>query len=198
MFTGIIGSVGRTASGSRSCIAIESAIDDLREGESIAVNGVCLTVVSPDGGRFEADISEETLKRTSLGDLRSGDFVNLERALRLSDRLGGHFVQGHVDATGQISAIDPIAASTRMTISYPAQVAKYIVEKGSIAVDGVSLTVSEQNGDDFVVDLVPHTMEHTSLGRKEAGDRVNLEVDILAKYIERSLQTQAQERETAK
>ncbi len=156
-----------------------------RVGASVAVDGVCLTatVVHPDG--FEADMVAETLTRTTLGDLRPGDVVNLERALQASGRFDGHFVQGHVDATGEVVAIQPEGDGSRMVLRVPPGVLRYVVEKGSLAVSGVSLTVAGVRDDLVEVALVPHTLANTTLGRKRPGDRVNLEADILAKYVER-------------
>lgn len=156
-----------------------------RVGASVAVDGVCLTatVVHPDG--FEADVVAETLARTTLGDLRPGDVVNLERALPASGRFDGHFVQGHVDATGEVVAIQPEGDGSRMVLRVPPGVLRYVVEKGSLAVSGVSLTVAAVRDDLVEVALVPHTLANTNLGRRRPGDRVNLEADILAKYVER-------------
>jgi riboflavin synthase len=182
MFTGLIAQTGRIQhSGSR--ISVETPLaSELEQGDSIAVNGVCLTAVAIDGAHFEADVMEETLARTSLGRLQHGDRVNLELALRVGDRLGGHFVQGHVDATGRVEAIDQREHSRLIRIGAPPEVLRYMVEKGSIAVDGVSLTVVELDGKSFSVSLIPETLERTTLGSVGEGDPVNLEVDMLAKY----------------
>ena len=156
-------------------------------GDSIAVSGVCLTVTQLDSRVFDADVTTETLARTTLGGLRAGDAVNLEWPLAAGDRLGGHIVQGHVDGAGRVAARDEQGASLRLEIEAPAPLARYIVEKGSIAVDGVSLTVAAVNGDRFTVCLIPHTRAVTTLETLAPGARVNLEVDIMAKYVERLL-----------
>lgn len=160
-------------------------------GDSIAVNGACLTVTSVDDGAFTADVMAETLNRTSLGGATPGRAVNLERPLRLSDRLGGHLVQGHVDATGEVVRRESSEHWDVVRIALPPEVARYVVEKGSIAVDGVSLTVSAVGPDWFEVSLIPTTLAATTLGGVEAGERVNLEVDVLAKYTERLLRRDA-------
>ena len=187
MFTGIVEELGRVVGidGARLRIAADAVLGDARTGDSIAVNGCCLTVVEQgddgDGGRWwEADVSEETLRRTCLGDLAPGDAVNLERPVRLQDRLGGHLVQGHVDAVGELVATPPDLA-----VRAPDAVVRYLVEKGSVTVDGVSLTVVDVLDDGFTVAVIPHTAEVTTLGHKGPGDRVNLEVDVIAKYVER-------------
>lgn len=182
LFTGLISDIGRVEkSGARIAIATPLAAE-LAQGDSIAVNGVCLTAVAIGSGRFEADVMEETLARSSLGRLQNGDPVNLELALRVGDRLGGHFVQGHVDATGRIDSIEEREHSRLVRIGAPPQLLRFIVEKGSIAVDGVSLTVVDADAKRFTVSLIPETLERTTLGQKAEGDPVNLEVDMLAKY----------------
>jgi riboflavin synthase len=180
--TGLISNIGRVrSSGAR--LAVETPLAaELAEGDSIAVNGVCLTAVTADESSFEADVMEETLARSSLGRLQSGDPVNLELALRVGDRLGGHFVQGHVDATGRIERIEQREHSRVVRIGAPPDLLRYVVEKGSIAVDGVSLTVTEVDAKGFSVSLIPETLERTTLGTAGEGDPVNLEVDMLAKY----------------
>ncbi|HEY8370819.1 MAG TPA: riboflavin synthase [Thermodesulfobacteriota bacterium] len=203
MFTGIIEDVGRIASIARDAdgarLVIETSDIDagaLAAGESIAVDGACLTVTGVEaggagrGGRFSVYVSAETLARTTLGDRARGDRVNLERAMALGDRLGGHIVQGHVDATGAVVGLDPVGESVRLRVSVPGRLARYVVEKGSIAVDGVSLTVNRVDdrpeGDTIVeVNLVPHTLARTALASKTVGARVNIEADILAKHLER-------------
>jgi riboflavin synthase len=160
---------------------------DARPGDSIAVNGVCLTVVETGGGAFSADVMRETLERSSLGALAVGSRVNLERPTALGGRLGGHLVQGHVDGVGRILARTPSQNWELVTIDLPALLARYVVEKGSITVDGVSLTVTAVADDRFTVSLIPTTLAMTTLGRKLAGDPVNLEVDVIAKYVERLL-----------
>jgi len=167
---------------------------DASHGASIAVNGVCLTVVEVDEGTVRFDVMAETLARTSLGALAVGDPVNLERAMAATDRLGGHLVQGHVDGTAQIIHRTPGSRWEVVRFTLPPGLARYVVEKGSITVDGVSLTVSAVDEDAFEVSLIPTTLALTTLGRKQAGDVVNLEVDILAKYVERLLTTSPRRR----
>jgi riboflavin synthase len=193
VFTGIVEELGEVvawddlADAARITVRGPVVTSDAHEGDSIAVNGVCLTVVDNAGGTFTADVMKETLVRSSLGALRVGSPVNLERAVRLQDRLGGHLVQGHVDGTGEISAVTPDEHWTVVTITLPADLGRYVVEKGSITVDGVSLTVSAVGHTEFQVSLIPTTLERTTLGRKAVGDPVNLEVDITAKYVEKLL-----------
>jgi riboflavin synthase len=184
MFTGIVEELGRLESreGARLRIAAVTVLEDAKIGDSVAVNGCCLTVVELGPGWWEADVSDETLKRSSLGDLRAGDLVNLERPLRLADRLGGHLVQGHVDAVGEI--VEP---APDLRVRAPKDLLRYLVVKGSITVDGVSLTVVETLEDGFTVAVIPHTTAVTTLGHKAPGDLVNLEVDLVAKYVERLL-----------
>lgn len=193
MFTGIVEELGRVDDvaerGDAALISVTGPVvaSDARPGDSIAVNGVCLTVVDvrPDG--FTADVMAETLRRSTLGDLESGSPVNLERAVRADGRLGGHIVQGHVDGTAVIAAIEPGERWTDMAFTCPVGLARYIVEKGSITVDGVSLTVVSVRDDGFSVSLIPTTLAATTLGTRAVGDRVNIEVDIVAKYVERLL-----------
>jgi riboflavin synthase len=161
---------------------------DAEHGDSISVNGVCLTVVTSADGAFTADVMAETLRRSSLGDVRPGSPVNLERAVRVSDRLGGHVVQGHVDGTGRIERMTPDEHWTVVRLSLPQELRRYVVEKGSITVDGVSLTVSAIEDDWFEVSLIPTTLSLTTFGAKGVGDAVNLEVDVMAKYVEKLLQ----------
>ena len=194
MFTGIIEELGsvraidRREGGARLEIAATAVLADARPGDSIAVNGCCLTVVDRGDGWWAADAVVETLERTALGSLEPDDPVNLERPLRLSDYLGGHLVQGHVDAVGRVAARTPLAdQSTRFTFSAPADVLRYIVEKGSITVDGISLTVAALGDDAFDVAVIPHTLAVTTLGHKDRGAAVNLEADLIAKYVERLL-----------
>ena len=194
MFTGIIEELGTVKSvrkGAASAvieIAAPGVVDGLATGESVCVNGVCLTAVSISGGSFCADVMAETLRATNLGGLSSGDKVNLERALRLSDRLGGHIVTGHVDGVGGIKSAVKEGIATVFTISAPPAIMRYIIDKGSIAVDGISLTVVDFGADSFRVSIIPHTANVTTLGFKGPGDGVNLEPDMLAKYIERLMQ----------
>jgi len=194
VFTGIIEELGsvraidRREGGARLEIAATAVLADARPGDSIAVNGCCLTVVDRGDGWWAADAVVETLERTALGSLEPDDPVNLERPLRLSDHLGGHLVQGHVDAVGRVAARTPLAdGSTRFTFSAPADVLRYIVEKGSITVDGISLTVAALGDDAFDVAVIPHTLAVTTLGHKDRGAAVNLEADLIAKYVERLL-----------
>ena len=191
MFTGIVEEQGRVRGvtpnegGARLVIDANAVLDDAELGASIAVNGCCLTVTDFDAGSFAADAVIETLARTNLGDLAAGDPVNLERPLRLADRLGGHLVQGHVDATGVVRDRAPEPdGSTMITIEAPDRVLRYVVHKGSITVDGVSLTVARCDDDAFAVALIPHTLAVTTLGTRAVGARVNLEVDLVAKYVE--------------
>lgn len=192
MFTGIIEGVGRLAAreprGGDVRLAIEAGtlpFDDVRLGESIAVNGVCLTVVAFDDASFQADASNETLALTTLGGLEAGAALNLERAMRPDDRLGGHLVSGHVDGVGRVAAIAPDARAQRWRFEAPAAVLRYVAKKGSICVDGVSLTVNEVDDAGFEVALVPHTVAHTRFSSTRVGDPVNLEVDLIARYVER-------------
>ena len=194
MFTGIVEERGTVASieqltnAARVVIRGSVVLSDVRAGDSIAVNGVCLTVVDLGPDYFTADVMEETLKRSSLDAVSEGSEVNLERAARLDSRLGGHLVQGHVDGTGEVLAIEPDAHWTAMRISLPVDLGRYVVEKGSITVDGVSLTVVAVDDEAFSVSLIPTTLAETTLGSRQVGDRVNLEVDAIAKYVERLMQ----------
>ena len=186
MFTGLVEQMGEVRrAGTRLAVAT-GLTAELERGDSIAVNGVCLTAVQIEDGTFEADVMEETLARSSLGALQPGDSVNLELALRVGDRLGGHFVQGHVDATGRIKLVQEREHSRWVRIDAPSEVLRYVVEKGSIAVDGVSLTVTDVDDDGFAVSLIPETLERTTLGSAQPGDAVNLEADMLAKYAVKS------------
>ena len=157
-------------------------------GDSISINGCCLTVVAIDREKLEFEAGEETLSRTNLGELTVGSDVNLERSLAVGDRLGGHHVTGHIDAVGKLAERRDDASWAHLRFSMPARLASQVVAKGSIAVDGISLTVVEAEGDSFTVALIPHTLDVTTLGRRSVGDRVNLETDILAKYVQRSLE----------
>ena len=182
MFTGLVEEVGRVESrnGSRLRIGAVTVLEDAGVGDSIAVDGCCLTLVAMEEGWWEADLSEETLARTTLAALRPGDRVNLERPLRLADRLGGHLVQGHVDGVGEV--VEP---APDLCVRLPSDLTRYLVVKGSVTVDGVSLTVVEAAAGTFSVAVVPHTAEATTLAAKGPGDRVNIEVDVVAKYVER-------------
>ncbi len=194
MFTGIIQAVGSIASleqrGGDLRLGIQTGklpLEDVVLGDSIAVSGVCLTVVELAGSRFFADVSGETLRRTILADLGIGDPVNLEKALTLATRLGGHLVSGHVDGLGNVTARRQDGRSVQFTIQAPDELAHYIAVKGSICVDGVSLTVNNVSGASFELNIVPHTLEETTLHGFHAGRRVNLEVDLIARYLERLL-----------
>ena len=193
MFTGIVEERGELLrrvdleEAARLTVRARSVTADARHGDSIAVNGVCLTVVEAGVEEFTADVMRETLERSALGALRSGDAVNLERPVTPATRLGGHLVQGHVDGVGTILARTPAEHWELVRIGLPPGLGRYVVEKGSITVDGVSLTVVEAAGDSFTVSLIPTTLELTTLGRKGVGDPVNLEVDVIAKYVEKLL-----------
>jgi riboflavin synthase len=184
MFTGIVEELGTVVSrdGAKLRLGASTVLHDIVLGASIAVNGCCLTVVAWGDGWWEADVTGESYSRTNLGRLRPGDRVNLERPVRLEDRLGGHLVQGHVDSVGTV-----LSAAPDLRVGLPPELARYVVEKGSITVDGVSLTVVDPSADSFGVALIPHTMEVTTLGRRRPGDEVNLEVDVMAKYAEKLL-----------
>ncbi|MEV0968669.1 riboflavin synthase [Microtetraspora glauca] len=191
MFTGIVEELGEIAAvepladSARLSVRGEVVTSDAVHGGSIAVNGVCLTVVDVEGDVFTADVMKETLDRSCLGVLVPGSRVNLERAVRADQRLGGHIVQGHVDGTGVVLSREPAEHWEIVRISLPAVLDRYVVEKGSIAVDGVSLTVSGVDSGGFAVSLIPTTLDLTTLGRKQPGDPVNLEVDVIAKYVEK-------------
>lgn len=194
MFTGIVEELGEvvrvTETGDDSAlVAVRGplVVSDARHGDSIAVNGVCLTVVEVDGEVFTADVMGETLRRSALGALRPGDRVNLERAAAVGGRLGGHVVQGHVDGVGELLDREPAEKWETVRFRLPANLARYVVEKGSITVDGVSLTVASVGDDWFAVGLIPTTLAATTLGGRRPGDPVNVEVDVLAKYVERLL-----------
>lgn len=186
MFTGIVEERGtvREIVGSRLVVEAERVLSDSQVDSSIAVNGVCLTVVELGEGTLSFDVTPETFSRSSLRRLASGDPVNLERPLTLTTRLGGHLVQGHVDGVGEVLSIEENETGATMTLSAPEQIMRYVVEKGSITVDGISLTVAGLNRDSFAIALIPHTLAVTTLGRAEPGDPVNLEVDVIAKYVE--------------
>ena len=191
MFTGIIEEVGTVKavqhSGSNSFIRIEAKkiLEDIHLGDSIAVNGVCLTVTHFDSTTFQADVMNETLSRSSLGSLRNGSPVNLERAMAAGGRFGGHIVSGHIDGTGIVSDIRNDGIAVWYTVSAKPEILRYIVEKGSIAIDGISLTVAKVTDDSFSVSIIPHTASVTILGTKKTGDIVNLENDIVGKYVEK-------------
>lgn len=188
MFTGIIEELGEVTSldrlGDAARLTVTTSFDDVAPGDSVAVNGVCLTAVVIAGGVFTADVMQETLKRSSIGELKPGDRVNLERSVRADGRLGGHIVQGHVDDIAAVVSRAPSERWDQVRISLPVTLARYVVEKGSIAVDGVSLTVSATGGGWFEVSLIPETLRRTTLGQRQPGDVVNLEADVIAKYVE--------------
>ena len=193
MFTGIIEEIGAIAQITRGAhlgqiiIQAEKILEDCKIGDSIAVNGACLTVIRTDADSFIVDVAPETLRRTNLGELSSGDKVNLERSLRLQDRLGGHIVLGHVDEVGVITSMQAEDNATIMRVAVSDDAMRYIVQKGSACVDGVSLTIANLLDDSFDVSLIPHTKQVTTMGAKRVGDRVNIEVDILGRYVERLL-----------
>ena len=189
MFTGIVEEMGRIRgrTGARFEVEADVVLDGLAVGDSVSHNGVCLTVVDLFEGGYGVDVVDETLSRSTLGDLTAGDPVNLERPVRLIDRLGGHMVQGHVDGVGVV-----VARAPDLRVRIPTSLSRYIVEKGSITVDGCSLTVVAATDDEFGVAVIPHTMEITTLGCRSVGDRVNLEVDVIAKYVERLMETESQ------
>ncbi len=194
MFTGIVATVGtltetrRVGDAMRLRIAAKALdLGDVTLGDSIACSGPCLTVVALDGDSFEVDVSSETLQRTTLGERRSGDGLNLEKALRLDDRLGGHLVSGHVDGIGRVRTRAAEGEYVKFVIEVPAGLARYLAFKGSVCVDGVSLTVNEAGADSFDILTIPHTLERTTLGGLAPGHRVNIEVDLIARYIERLL-----------
>ena len=197
MFTGIVETTGAvteindTDGGGR--LTIESPFADLEQGQSIAVEGVCLTVEEYDEDTFSVFLAEETLDRTFFGQLTEGDGVNLERALPAEGRFDGHFVQGHVDGTAEILDIEAVGDDWRFTFSIPEEQGKYLVEKGSIAIDGISLTVAARNEDSIEVAIIPETYEVTTLSQKSVGDPVHIEVDVMAKYVERLLEADDQQ-----
>lgn len=191
MFTGIVEELGvvRGIEQTRLAISCRTVATDSEVGASVAVNGTCLTVVERSDAHLAFDLSEETLRRTGLSRLAEGDPVNLERPLSLSSRLGGHIVQGHVDGVGEVARIEADGdRGAWLTVRSPAEVRRYLVEKGSVCVDGVSLTIAELDGDAFSVALIPHTLNVTTLGSARPGDPVNLEVDVIAKYVEALLE----------
>lgn len=195
MFTGLIQGVGRLRSRERRDGDMRLVIDvgslpfaDAALGESIAVNGCCLTVVAFDSESFAVDASNETLALTTLGGLHAGAALNLERAMQVQDRFGGHIVSGHVDGVGRVIDIQPDARAQRWRFDMPPSLAKYVAKKGSICVDGVSLTVNTADNDGFEVALIPHTISHTAFAHTRVGDAVNLEIDLVARYVERLLQ----------
>lgn len=193
MFTGLIEEVGVIkkilAREGALCftLAAEEILQDLKIDDSIALNGVCLTVTKTTGTEFQVEAVEETLRKTTLGELRTGAKLNLERAMKFSDRMGGHFVQGHVDGVGEVTAIQPQKGGTLLSVKLPDSLLRYVISEGSIAIDGVSLTVARLRENEITISLIPHTLEKTTLGNLNVGDEVNIEVDLLGKYIERLL-----------
>ncbi|MBV9466124.1 MAG: riboflavin synthase [Solirubrobacterales bacterium] len=193
MFTGLVQGLGQVVGVDRGADGLRLTVDsplseELAEGDSIAVNGVCLTATELDGGAFVAELMNETVARSSLGGVQHGARVNLELPLRATDRLGGHLVQGHVDGVGIVTGLAADGFARELEIAAPADVMRYVVRKGSIAVDGVSLTVAGLREASFTVSLIPQTLERTNLGQAELGTKVNLEVDVLAKYVERLME----------
>lgn len=199
MFTGIVEEIGRVRSVGNGRIEIlaETVLGGTEIGDSIAVNGVCLTVTAFTRGGFTADVMPVTLAHSSLGGLRAGDGVNLERALTLSSRLGGHIVSGHIDGVGRVKSIEAKANARILCVEAAPAILRYIVPRGSVALDGVSLTVAEVDGKGFSVSLIPHTRQATALDEKRAGAPVNIENDVIGKYVERLLQTPAKGEEAA-
>lgn len=203
MFSGIVEEVGtvrrldRRSGRAVLIVGARRVLDDVRVGDSIAINGACLTVTAFDTNQFTVEMTPETLRRTNLGDLEVGGRVNLERSLPANARIGGHFVQGHVDGVGQVESIRPEGDATIATFSAPAHVQRYIVPKGYVAVDGMSLTVVDRLSDGFTISFIPHTLEVTVAQDYALGTRVNLEADIVGKYVERFLHPNTEERGTA-
>jgi riboflavin synthase len=194
MFTGIINTVGKIARvesrGGDVRVVIDAGQLDMADvaiGDSLCVAGVCLTAVTIEGMKFSADVSVETLSCTTLGKLQTGDRVNLEKSLRLADRLGGHLVSGHVDGVGRVISVEPDARSQRWRFEVPEDLSRYIAAKGSVCIDGVSLTVNDVEANRFGVNLIPHTIDATTFCDKRVGDRVNIEIDLIARYAERIL-----------
>ena len=193
MFTGIIEEIGTVRSvvpdggGIRLTIEAPRAASELRPNDSVSVNGVCQTVVARTGATLTMQAVEETLRKTTFGRLAAGSHVNLELPVRLNDRLGGHLVQGHVDCVGKISAVRPMESSRMITVEYPQEFARYVIPVGSIAIDGISLTIAARSGNTLTVSIIPHTLEKTTIAGAAAGMEVNLEFDVIGKYIERLL-----------
>ena len=186
MFAGIVEEVGRVVEAKQDRLVIQAAAvrEGIRVGDSVNINGACLTAVDVEDNRFTVDVTPETLRRTNLGLLKPGDAVDLERALSVADRIGGHIVQGHVEATGKVISVKPDGDSLVMRFQAPPQVMRYVVNKGFIAVDGISLTVVDCDSSSFSVSVIPYTRDHTVLGGRQAGDQINLETDIVARYVE--------------
>lgn len=203
MFTGLIAELGtvrqleQQGASYQLTVAAREVLEELRLGDSVAVNGACLTVVRFDAAAFTVDVMPETVRLTNIGSLQPGDRVNLERTLRVGDRLDGHIVSGHVEGLGRITSCRPEGIANVVTISTPPELLKYILKKGSIAIDGISLTVTQVTESGFSVSLIPHTAAKTTLGFKGVGDSVNLETDLLGKYVERLLSWQSETKPTA-
>lgn len=198
MFTGIVEEMGvvkavdKTLAGTRLRLLAKQILDDLPLGASVSVNGACLTVADVDDQGFAVDVSPETLSVTTLGELATGDPVNLERAMKLNERIGGHLVSGHVDGVGAIAARQQEGNAVVLTIEAPPEILRYCVTKGSVTVDGISMTINGIRDRTFTLAVIPHTAQHTTLGVKQAGARVNLESDLIGKYVERLLQERRQ------
>ncbi len=189
MFTGIIEEVGKlksvksTAGGLSIEVEAKKVLEDSKLGDSIAINGICLTITDLKSDSFDFDVSQETINRTNIKDLKVGSFVNLERALRPIDRMGGHIVQGHVDTVGKISAVIQKGEHWEFKITFPSEYRKYVIEKGSIAIDGISLTINEIVNNNISLNIIPHTIQNTNLQYRKIGDNVNIEFDIIGKYV---------------
>lgn len=194
MFTGLVEDVGKVLRAGGGVLVVETSLTDIEVGDSVAVNGACLTAVEVDGGKVTFEVSQETLSRTNLADLKAGDRVNLERALKVGSRLGGHIVQGHVDFTARIREMRPQGGHRLLTLEIPREWSLYFVEKGSVAVDGISLTVNAVEGNFIFINIIPHTLENTNLKFRKPGDRVNIETDIIGKYIIRYLENLGKEK----
>ena len=199
MFTGLVQDLGQVVAVDRSAdgvrLSVQSALaGELDPGDSVAVNGVCLTATKVADGAFAADVMAETLRRTALGSLRTGDPVNLERAVTPATRLGGHLVQGHVDGVGRVTRRTPAGEFDEVGIALPNALLPYVVDKGSIAIDGISLTIASVSGDQITIGLIPETLQRTTLGRRAVGDDVNVEVDVIAKYVERLIESRLEQR----
>ena len=197
MFTGIVETTGQinraepTANGGTQLVIATQLSGELEIGASLALNGCCLTVTAVNGSEIRFDLLGETLRRTNLGDLKPGDVINLERPMLANGRFDGHVVQGHIDTTARIESIEPSGSDHRVEVALPESFSRYVVFKGSVAVDGISLTVAELHPDRFVIWIIPHTWQVTNLHQRRPGDRVNLEFDLIAKYVERMLSAQS-------